>query len=50
MRKIDCRKCGNVDKKADCCKVYGNDPDKAVVSCAQDNFKNYKEVSGHGMD
>lgn len=49
MMEIDCRKCVNVDMTADCCKVYGCDPDKAVQNCADDNFKNYKEVSDSGM-
>ena len=41
MLEIDCRVCANVDMKVDLCKVYGNDPDKAVKNCANDGFKNF---------
>lgn len=27
MIEIDCRKCVNADLEADCCKLYGNNPD-----------------------
>ena len=43
MIEIDCRKCVNADLEADCCKLYGNDPDTAVRECAADEFVNYKE-------
>lgn len=46
MIEIDCRKCVNADKEADCCRVYGNNPDVAVKKCANDCFENYKEVKG----
>lgn len=45
MIEIDCRKCVNADLEADCCKLYGNDPDTAVRECAADEFVNYKEVN-----
>lgn len=45
MIEIDCRKCVNADKEADCCRVYGNNPNDAVKKCANDGFENYKEVS-----
>jgi hypothetical protein len=38
---IDCRICENCTGES--CKVYGDDADIAVRSCAQDEFKNYKE-------
>ena len=34
---IDCKNC-----TVDSCKVYGSDADKAVKSCADDSFRNYK--------
>lgn len=34
---IDCKNC-----TGDSCKVYGSDADKAVKSCADDSFRNYK--------
>ena len=43
MIEIDCRKCVNADLEADCCKLYGNNPDTAVQECAADEFVNYKE-------
>lgn len=49
MIEIDCRKCVNADLEADCCKLYGNDPDTAVRECASDEFVNYKEVNKNGM-
>ena len=45
MIEIDCRKCVNADLEADCCKLYGNNPDTAVRECAADEFVNYKEVN-----
>lgn len=49
MIEIDCRKCANADLEADCCKLYGNNPDTAVRECAADEFVNYKEVDKNGM-
>ena len=49
MIEIDCRKCVNADLEADCCKLYGNDPDTAVRECAADEFVNYKEVNKNGL-
>lgn len=37
---INCLECGNCTGES--CKVYGSDADKAVKSCADDSFKNYK--------
>ena len=34
---LDCKNC-----TGDSCKVYGSDADKAVKSCADDSFRNYK--------
>ena len=34
---LDCRNC-----TGDSCKVYGSNADKAVKSCADDSFRNYK--------
>ena len=45
MIEIDCRKCINADLEADCCKLYGNNPDTAVRECAADEFVNNWEVS-----
>lgn len=50
MIEIDCRKCANADLEADCCKLYGNNPDTAVRECAADEFVNYKEVGFHLMN
>lgn len=43
MIEIDCRKCVNADLEADCCKLYGNNPDTAVRECAADEFVNSQE-------
>ena len=48
MIEIDCRKCVNADLEADCCMLYGNNPDTAVRECAADEFVNYKEVDKNG--
>ena len=39
---IDCRKCKNCTGNS--CKIYGDNADVAVKECANDNFKNYKEL------
>jgi len=41
---IDCRKCDNCDMEIGCCKLYGNDPEKAVKACAANCFAGYKET------
>ncbi|MDY3109461.1 MAG: hypothetical protein SOW50_05030 [Lachnospiraceae bacterium] len=37
---INCLECRNCT--GDSCKVYGSNADKAVKSCADDSFRNYK--------
>lgn len=39
---IDCRKCKNCTGNS--CKIYGDNADVAVKECANDGFKNYKEL------
>ena len=39
MFEIDCRKCNKCT--GDGCICYGNDADKAVKACANDELKNY---------
>ena len=50
MLEIDCRKCGNCDAGADCCKIYGSNPKIAVEKCADNGFKDYGPNSGTKMD
>ena len=38
---IECKKCINCDIENDCCKLYGSDPNEAVVKCASDAFRGY---------
>lgn len=41
MLEIDCRTCGNCDMDRGRCKLYGDDPQKAVKACADNGFRNY---------
>ena len=45
MREVDCRKCNKLTSEG--CRKYGNDPNKAVKECANDNFKNYRVDKWH---
>lgn len=39
MKRVDCRWCVNCARNE--CKLYGDDPVKAVRNCAFDGFRNY---------
>lgn len=41
MLEIDCRTCENCDMDRGRCKLYGDDPQKAVKACAGNGFRNY---------
>lgn len=41
MYKPDCRKCANCYKYG-CCRVYGDDPAKAILTCKADGYEAYK--------
>lgn len=39
MIRVNCKRCINCNGKE--CRLYGDDPDKATMSCANDRFANY---------